>query len=183
MGIIAVRDYYPGADLNVMHWLEHFTAKLPNYVATFGLSGGQLTQVQTHFDTIKQKLAEVEAAKSILKSIVAAKEQALSEAETFIRNLVATLKIQPNYTQAIGEDLNVIGSSEQDEQKKMDSTCRWSPSNEIEPFSSISRPIFNISYATPRVGSPASNVVCAIWIVGHPTLIAGCATWPAGYGT
>ncbi len=112
---MATRDYYKGADLSVMQWLEHFNAKLPNHAATFGLSGGQLTQVQTHFDTIKQKLAEVEAAKSTLKSIVAAKEQALSEAETFIRNLVATLKLHPNYTQAIGEDLNVIGSSEQDE--------------------------------------------------------------------
>ncbi|MBI5216707.1 MAG: hypothetical protein HY960_13225 [Ignavibacteriae bacterium] len=112
---MAARDFYPGADMNVMRWWENLNTKLTNHAATLGLSGGQLTQVQTHFDAIKQKLAEVEAAKSTLRSLVAAKIQVLEEAETFIRNLVATLKLHPNFTQAIGEDLNVFGSSAPDE--------------------------------------------------------------------
>ncbi|MBI3192867.1 MAG: hypothetical protein HYZ34_00200, partial [Ignavibacteriae bacterium] len=74
---MATRDYYPNVDARVLLWLENFNTKLPNYAATFGLSGGQLTQVQTHFDAIKLKLAEVEAAKSTLKSIVAAKTQVM----------------------------------------------------------------------------------------------------------
>ncbi len=112
---MAKQSYYPYADPKVMLWLEHFNAKLPNYAATFGLSGETLTQVQTHFETIKQKLAEVEAAKSTLKSVVASKQQAMETAETFIRNLVATMKLHQNFTEAIGEDLNVVGQESLDE--------------------------------------------------------------------
>ncbi len=112
---MAARDYYPGVDTRVLLWLDNFNTKLPNDAATFGISGRQLTQVQSHFDAIKQKLAEVEGAKSTLKSIVAGKVQAMETAEAFLRNLVATLKLHSAFTQAIGEDLNVFGQSTQDE--------------------------------------------------------------------
>ncbi|MBI5215632.1 MAG: hypothetical protein HY960_07740 [Ignavibacteriae bacterium] len=112
---MAAKNYYPNVDPRVLLWLENFNTKLPNYAATLNLSGAQLAQVQTHFETIKQRLSEVEAAKSTLKSLVASKEQAMEDAEAFIRNLVATVKLHQNFTQAIGEDLNVFGSATQDE--------------------------------------------------------------------
>lgn len=112
---MATRDYYPYGDTQTLQWVEHFNAKIPNYAATFGLSGAQLAAVQAHFDAIKQKLSEVEAAKNTLKSLVAAKSQAMKDAEATIRNLVATIKLNSNFTQAIGEDLNVFASQGQDE--------------------------------------------------------------------
>ncbi len=112
---MAARDYYPDGDTMTLQWVDHFNAKVPNYAATFGLSGAQLSNVQAHFDAMKQKLSEVEAAKNTLKSLVAAKSQVMKDAESFIRNLVATMKLNASYTQAIGEDLNVIAPAARDE--------------------------------------------------------------------
>ena len=81
---MAVKNYYPIPNQIVLRWLENFMTKLPNYAATLGISGGTLAQVQAYFDTIKQKLAEVEATKSTLKSIVASKEQEMEAAENYI---------------------------------------------------------------------------------------------------
>ncbi len=101
--------FLPRSESLFLQWLENFIAKLAEYVALFGLSGSQVDQFTTDRDSVKNNLAEVDALKKTLQSKVKTKDETVALARKHVQDLAVILKRHASYTEAIGENLGIVG--------------------------------------------------------------------------
>ncbi|MBI5216733.1 MAG: hypothetical protein HY960_13355 [Ignavibacteriae bacterium] len=100
--------FLPRSESLFLQWLENFIAKLAEYVALFGLSGGQVDQFTTDRDSVKNNLTEVDSLKKTLQSKVKTKDEVVALARKHVQDLAGILKRHPSYTEAIGENLGIV---------------------------------------------------------------------------
>lgn len=126
-------SYLPSSDSDRVLWLNQFSAKLSTYQTTFAITNTDLQSVQKDAamfayimglqDMAKQTLQNITAYKSLLKkSMVNQTNNTLPQMPSTptapaavnpgildrIGNLVQRIKHHGNYTEAIGQDLNII---------------------------------------------------------------------------
>ena len=141
---MATNDYLPHREPEFIPWFNNFNTKLPTYETTLDLKPEDLTTAAADTAVIEFAINGVEAYKSEKKEWVDFKNLELygptgeptpavpappdfgtpptTVAPNIIsrtRDLVRRIKAHPNYTEAIGEDLGLIGSeqTERDEAK------------------------------------------------------------------
>ncbi|MCW5907399.1 MAG: hypothetical protein KIS94_06045 [Chitinophagales bacterium] len=134
---MAKKDYYlPETDTGKLSWLANFSSKLSGYGTTLGVPPATLAEVAADLDNYTALLQFLNSLKSYQQNTVAYKNHLRSGtadnapigdlpappavptftvapvADIFgrIRKLVQTIKAHRNYTQAIGEDLGIIGA-------------------------------------------------------------------------
>lgn len=127
------KNYYlPQDDLGRSLWLGNFSKELPQFAAEVGISPQQVAQVQTDHQVFAEIVAYLNQQKGILESLTALKNQVrdgrqplggypvFSPPPSFppgaahnvfgrLRLLVRSIKSSPNYTEAIGRSLKIIG--------------------------------------------------------------------------
>ena len=138
---MAKDPYFPQTDEQLRTWLENFNLKIPGYAATFGLSAPQVAIVNDDalnfiywldqsnlFITEKEErvtyknllrdgpIGAPAGTAPSLPAIPAPPAPTPPGIEPRMRLLVQQIKNHPNYTEAIGKDLNIIGD-EQSTQK------------------------------------------------------------------
>ena len=131
------QDYYPSRIGDQVNWLANYAAKLPIYGTTLGLSAGEvtagvndakwcnyvlgvwLTAVRAFSPSTTNAVDEVLTGKGnaavvlptfAAPALPAGVSAALPGALTRIFTLVAKAKLSPNFTEAIGTDLGIIGA-------------------------------------------------------------------------
>ncbi|HEY0029974.1 MAG TPA: hypothetical protein VGC65_04395 [Bacteroidia bacterium] len=126
------QNYLPNGDSGRVTWFGNAKIKLPGYQTVLGLTAGEITQFQKDadafiytvslLDTIKQSHQNTTAYKNMLKD---SNGQALGAFPAVpaipsppatvtggvfdrVRALMQRIKTAPGYTEAIGQDLNII---------------------------------------------------------------------------
>jgi len=102
------KDYLPANEGQFIVWYDTFLNKLPTYTATLDIAASLSTELQTNLTSSRQKLNDVQAAKTTLNSTVELKDDVLAAAKKLIRDTVVVLKRHKNFRQAIGEDLGIM---------------------------------------------------------------------------
>ena len=129
--------YLPNFDIGKNAWLGNFAAKLPIHQTALGLSAGDVASVTADAaffnyvltaqrqcaNTSQQWTAYKNAARSgddaSLGAMPAAPSLGTAPAAvapgifTRVKELVARIKTQPGYTEAIGQDLGIIGAEQE----------------------------------------------------------------------
>lgn len=103
-------DYLPDGEAQLIPWLVNFTTKLQTHQKTLTLTDAQLKAEQDRATALVGSIQKNEQKRAEYLAQVAA-TRSLKEAELGrLRATVRLLKAQPTYTDAIGQDLGVIGS-------------------------------------------------------------------------
>lgn len=104
-------DFIPPTDGEKVPWLENYKTKLTTLGPTIGVSAGDITATNTSitnyitaFNSLVTKRAEAQA----LTTSVRADERSLFGT---LRTQIGTFKRNSAYTEAIGEELQVIGTN------------------------------------------------------------------------
>lgn len=104
-------DYIPHSDDALVTWLSNYKAKLALHAAALGISTADLA---IHVADCNDMIAAVQVAaakKAELANANKVKTDAKSDKLGNLRSLNKHIKTLPSYTDAIGADLNIIGSS------------------------------------------------------------------------
>lgn len=128
---MARKFYLPNRDADKVAWLENFAQKAAHYQAVLGLSNETIEQLETDFDVFEGTLVVLEQLRNTVEAYTAFKNQLRNgsgllvlpqlpvwnpiapnvKSDIFgrVRNLVKTIKGNPNYTESIGDDMRIIG--------------------------------------------------------------------------
>jgi hypothetical protein len=132
---MANQAYFPANEADRVVWLTHFSAKLPVHGPDLGLGADEITAAIADIDfyvwllhtwnpAIQKNSMEATAYKGIIgtgsgSDLVAVPIHAVYDQPPAVRlpgvlprlfNLVQRIKIAPNYSESVGQNLNVIGS-------------------------------------------------------------------------
>lgn len=124
-------EYLPTTDLGKTLWMDNFAEKLPNHAAVLGLTVAQTDAVEadaknfaamvTYQNNLKEYGVQVTAFKNVLRDggllgalpappVFSTPDPLVAGIFTRTAQLVQTIKNHAGYTQAIGEDLGIIGT-------------------------------------------------------------------------
>jgi hypothetical protein len=104
-------DYIPQSEGELIVWLANYQTKLTTHGPTCGLTAPQVTALTTSCNTVTANITAVEAAKAALKNTVETKDASKLTDLASIRSANNQMKANPNYTDAIGDDLGIKASA------------------------------------------------------------------------
>ena len=104
-------DYIPQSDAELMVWLNNFSAKIPTYGPGLVLTPTQVTNLTAAGTNTTNSINAVELQKTQLKQTTSAKEDSKSNSLSLIRSNATVVKQNVSYTDAIGQDLGIVGTS------------------------------------------------------------------------
>jgi len=104
-------DFLPKDEPSLLFWLGNYQAKLASYGASLGLAPAEVTALSTAYSDLSSLFNTVEAAKAALKNAVEAKNAGKDINITLIRKTNNKMKASDAYTDAIGEDMGIRGST------------------------------------------------------------------------
>lgn len=102
------KNYLPFQDPDFVIWLENFSKKIANYIASLGITPAEVTQFQDDYTKTLKSLNDVQAAKTSMQSLVQTKNVLFDAAQKRIRDKAVILKRHPNFTVSMGEDLGIV---------------------------------------------------------------------------
>jgi hypothetical protein len=103
--------YFPTSDGPLALWCKNYREKIVIHGATLGMSAAQISDEVTFCDKIIDGIDKVETAKSQLSGAFKAKELNVKNEGGELRKGIANHKTDAGYTDAIGEELGIVGSS------------------------------------------------------------------------
>ena len=105
--------YFIPAAISLLYlWVKKFRDTIPTHESALGLTPVQVTDLQASCDAILSKIDAVIAAEDSLKSARKDRDNTIKLEKASIANAIAKLKLTDGYTEAIGEDLGVIGETD-----------------------------------------------------------------------
>jgi len=104
-------DYMPHRDGDLDKWEDNFNTKLPTHGPTVGLTPAEITGVDTVITNHQASFDEMLIIKETARSKVAANNARKYAMRDNVRPLVQRIKNHPAYTEEIGKDLGIIGST------------------------------------------------------------------------
>jgi len=104
------KDYLPTGDGQLVIWLTNFQTKITTYGAGLGLAAGDITDLTNLCGNAIETIDEAEMKKNEAQNAVAAKETFKKDEFPGLRNAIKRMKTSGSYTEAIGQDLGIIGS-------------------------------------------------------------------------
>ncbi len=102
-------DFIPRKDGSLSLWLTHFRDTLPTYQVQLGLQPADVTALQTSCTNVIDKINAVATARAAFQSAAQDKNNTKKTEVDTLRKAIARAKTESGYTQAIGEDLDIIG--------------------------------------------------------------------------
>lgn len=106
-------DFVPQSYANLLLWLQNLATKFNARGAALGFTAAEVTAIVAQINALAYKVQAVLAAQTALDMAVADFQQAQKSPTagmTPLRASIARAKKAPGYTQAIGEEMEVIGA-------------------------------------------------------------------------
>ena len=103
------QDFYPTTDANKLAFLDHLVNELLTVGVSVGVSAADQTAITTQVDTFRGTLTDKITAKAAAQAATAACTAADNATEEVIRAHVRRIKAHANYTEAIGQQLQIEG--------------------------------------------------------------------------
>lgn len=104
-------DYIPRSEPQLNIWLNNIGKKIGTYGPTLGLTAEEIKLAETRCNETSARITEIEQKKTELQQIIAVKDDLKADGLADIRGFVTRIKAHPGYTEAIGLDLGIIGTS------------------------------------------------------------------------
>jgi hypothetical protein len=131
-----MRKYYlPAGDLERLEWLENFKGKIGTYAASLGITPGEVSAIAAYYAMLFYILGAMDAFRSFSQDLTKYKDKLMvaplgtvlgdpppvptlavapttvpAGIFTIISGIVKRIKASANYTEAIAEDLRIIGA-------------------------------------------------------------------------
>jgi hypothetical protein len=105
-------DYLPKDEPSLAIWLGNYQAKMTTYGATLGLAPAEMADLSTACTNLSNLIHNVESAKNTLKNLVKTKNTAMEKNIAVIRRANNKMKTNDAFTDAIGKDMGIKGSSQ-----------------------------------------------------------------------
>jgi|SRR5665213_2360544 len=103
-------DYIPNTDDALVIWFANLKAKLPNYIATLGITPARATQITTWCDALTAAIQNVAQQKNDWLAASAAKQAQDAASIGGLRGEVNQWKANPAMTTSISADLQIAGT-------------------------------------------------------------------------
>lgn len=103
--------FFPTSDGALSLWCKNYKEKITVYSATLGMTAAEVDADVAFCEKMIDSIAAVENFKAQLAGSVKSKEQTVKNDGGNLKKSIAGHKTTPGYTQAIGEDLGIVGSS------------------------------------------------------------------------
>jgi len=101
-------DFIPHSDDTRISWNKNMKAKIAAQGAITGLTVAETTQMAATSDGIITSIEDCEAAHITAKAATATKDALILKGEKEQRAFIKRIKASPDYTVAIGEDLQIV---------------------------------------------------------------------------
>lgn len=105
-------DYMPRKDGDKVEWYNNYNTKIPTRGPTVGLTAAEISAIQSQISGYLSQFNTMVQQRNTLQSTTATTRQMEKDLLISLRKQVSRLKTHSGYTQAIGEDLDVIGEAE-----------------------------------------------------------------------
>ena len=105
------KSYFPRQFANMVLWAINYKTKLPDYMIELNLTQSEVDDEIAACDAMIDAINLVLTQKNLLKSAVNGRNLSVKDNGVKIRIDIARHKTAKLYTQAIGEDLGIIGST------------------------------------------------------------------------
>ena len=109
---MANQPYYPSTEGDQIIWLENFKVKIEEHGPALGLDPGTITDITDACDAIINAINNAVQKKADAKQATEEKKAAKTTNLAIIRKEVGDLKRDDGYSDAIGDDLKVIGDEQ-----------------------------------------------------------------------
>lgn len=106
------KPYIPRPDAALKTWLANFKAKIAIHGPTLGLLPAEITALQDWCDDLIAAIDDVMQKKQDYKESVSAKNAQRKISVDGITNAATSIKTKAAYTEAIGNDLGIIGEAD-----------------------------------------------------------------------
>jgi hypothetical protein len=104
------KDFIPVVLGDLDTWEVNFKNKLPDIAAQLGINATEVTAAITLLDAHRNSYAEANKKRNESKAATSANADAQKKAVKAIREISTRIKSAKDYTQAIGNELKIIGS-------------------------------------------------------------------------
>jgi hypothetical protein len=106
---MALQDYVPSKDGDFLTWMNNYKTQVAALAATFGLTAGEVTAVETDFTSFNTKLNTLNTKKNEQQAAATDKQTTRKNVVTRARALGKRLKAHASYTATLGQQLGIIG--------------------------------------------------------------------------
>jgi hypothetical protein len=103
--------FIPQADGDMRSWSDNLGDKITILGPQYGLTAAEITEVETSCDLLSGALLRSEVKKNEQKEAVSYKEVIKKSEIKKILKLTAKIKLHPNYTENVGRELGIVGTS------------------------------------------------------------------------
>jgi hypothetical protein len=104
-------DFFPKKDMQLKRWCNTYREMLPQYATLLGLSGTEVSEQQQWCDEIADKVQEVAAAKSHMKSVTTLKDKTKKDNMAKLRKTIKRMKANANFGSGVGVHLGIMGGN------------------------------------------------------------------------
>ena len=106
---MAKQDYVPKTDGDFLAWHDNYKTQVAALAATFGLTAGEVTALSTRNTDLHTKATDANAAKATAQAKTSEKQTSFRDGTNEARALANRCKTHPAYTEALGQQLGIIG--------------------------------------------------------------------------
>jgi hypothetical protein len=103
------QDYIPRSTSERADWLNTYSGKLALHGPTLGRTAGQITATQNAIAAYLSAMAGLLAKRNEVQSLTSAVRTQEDALLSSVREEVGVMKVNPAYTETIGEDMGIVG--------------------------------------------------------------------------
>ncbi|BAV09473.1 hypothetical protein SAMN05421788_101907 [Filimonas lacunae] len=118
------KHYLPSNDAELQQWTNTFHEKIVVLGSIVGLSATQITELETASSELSSSLQKVKTKKQEQKEAISAKDLAKKNQLKVITSIAANIKRAPGYTENLGQELGIVGSSTSTEKRTLTPTIK-----------------------------------------------------------
>lgn len=106
-----MKDYLPSNDAELLIWLHNFNKKMAMHGYNLGLSSESLSEINMQSNSLSQAVQDVATKKEEVAQAVTYKNDVRTAFLTNLRKEIARIKTHRNYTESLGQEVGIIGTS------------------------------------------------------------------------
>ena len=105
------KSYFPQQDAALLVWATNYLEKIPTFATELGMTPAEVDAEVTICRSIINSINLVNTQKNLLKGAVDSRDTIIATQGGVLRLDIARHKMAKDYTEAIGQDLGIIGTS------------------------------------------------------------------------
>jgi hypothetical protein len=104
------KDYVPGQDAVKLTWVQNIEDKLASHATELGLAATDVTAQKAKLTGVRKAITDKAAAQANAKKVVKESDKIVDDTIKELRTTIQGWKRLPTYTDAIGADLQIVGT-------------------------------------------------------------------------